>query len=137
MLWGDMMINKLFQDEKAQALVEMALVLPILIMLVFGIVEFGRIYSTQIIVANSAREGARHAALGSDDNTVVTVIKNYASILEAENMLITISPNESFRQSGNSVTIHVEYPIQIYAPVISSIIGNPFNISSENIMRVE
>ena len=47
------------------AAVEMALVLPLLLLLVFGIVDFGRALNLQITLTQAAREGVRPAALGS------------------------------------------------------------------------
>jgi Flp pilus assembly protein TadG len=43
--------------------VEFALVLPILLLLVFGVIDFGRLYFTQITLTDAAREGARVLAL--------------------------------------------------------------------------
>ncbi|MEQ8198647.1 MAG: TadE family protein, partial [Clostridiaceae bacterium] len=39
-------------------MVETALVLPIIILIVFGIIEFGRILNTYIVLTNASREGA-------------------------------------------------------------------------------
>ncbi len=47
----------------AQSLVEMALVLPVLAFLTFGLLDFGRAYYFQVAVTNAAREGARTAIL--------------------------------------------------------------------------
>jgi len=47
----------------AQSLVEMAMVLPILTFLTFGLVDFGRAYFFQVSITNAAREGARVAIL--------------------------------------------------------------------------
>ena len=49
--------------DSGAAAVEFALVLPILLLLVFGIVDFGRLYFTQITLTDAAREGARVLAL--------------------------------------------------------------------------
>jgi Flp pilus assembly protein TadG len=49
--------------ERGAAAVEFALVLPILLMLIFGIVDFGRMLSAKITITEAAREGARAAAL--------------------------------------------------------------------------
>jgi hypothetical protein len=51
-------------NEHGAAAVEMALVLPILLLLVFGIIEFGFIFNRYISVTHSAREGVRLLALG-------------------------------------------------------------------------
>jgi Flp pilus assembly protein TadG len=49
--------------ERGAAAVEMAIVLPLLLLIVGGIVDFGRFFYTQNIVVNAAREGARSRAL--------------------------------------------------------------------------
>jgi Flp pilus assembly protein TadG len=55
--------------EDGAAAVEMALVLPILLLLVFGIIEFGFIFNRYISVTHAAREGVRQLALGVDPTT--------------------------------------------------------------------
>ena len=55
--------NRSARDDSGAAAVEFALVLPILLVLVFGIVDFGRLYFTQITLTDAAREGARVLAL--------------------------------------------------------------------------
>src|SRR5438309_11189266 len=52
-----------WRGRAGQSLVEMAMVLPVLAFLTFGLVDFGRAYYFQVSVANSAREGARVAIL--------------------------------------------------------------------------
>ena len=49
--------------ERGAAAVEMALVLPILLLLVGGIIDFGRFFFTQVQITNAAREGARAAII--------------------------------------------------------------------------
>jgi Flp pilus assembly protein TadG len=58
------MKNRHSLRERGAAAVEMALVLPLLLLIVGGIVDFGRFFYTQNIVVNAAREGARSRALG-------------------------------------------------------------------------
>jgi hypothetical protein len=53
--------------EGGAAAVEMALVLPLLLLLVFGIIEFGFIFNRWITVTHAAREGVRLLALGDPD----------------------------------------------------------------------
>jgi Flp pilus assembly protein TadG len=50
--------------EAGAVAVEFALVLPILLLVVFGIIDFGRMLNAQISLTQAAREGARWAALG-------------------------------------------------------------------------
>lgn len=56
---------KLFKNEKGAAAVEFALVLPLLVIIVFGIFEFGIAYNNWIALTHAAREGARLAAVGA------------------------------------------------------------------------
>jgi Flp pilus assembly protein TadG len=57
-------------DEGAAA-VEFALVLPLLLFVVFGIVDFGLAFQAQIIANNAVREGARTASLGGTYNETI------------------------------------------------------------------
>jgi len=52
--------------ERGSAAVEFALVLPMLLLLVFGIIDFGRMLNAKITLNEAAREGARSAALQSE-----------------------------------------------------------------------
>jgi Flp pilus assembly protein TadG len=56
-------MTKRQRDDRGVAMVEFAIVLPFLLMLVMGIIEFGRGYNTQISIQAAAREGARELAL--------------------------------------------------------------------------
>jgi Flp pilus assembly protein TadG len=57
--------------DRGAVIVEFALVLPLLLILLIGIVEFGRAYNTQIALQGAAREGARALALGESASTAV------------------------------------------------------------------
>ena len=59
------------QNERGAATLEFALVLPILITFLFGMVEFGRVLSVRSILVSSAREGARVAVLPGATNADV------------------------------------------------------------------
>jgi len=61
--------------ERGAAAVEMALVMPLLILMIMGIIDFGRIFNGEIQLSQAAREGARIAALGTSGSfTVPNVI---------------------------------------------------------------
>ena len=52
--------------ERGAAAVEMAIILPLLLLVIGGIVDFGRFFFSQVTFANAAREGARAAVVGAD-----------------------------------------------------------------------
>ena len=63
------MFKQFLRSEKGQAMVEFALVLPLLLALLCGIVDFGWLYYNQITLNNAAREGARYAVIHYDPST--------------------------------------------------------------------
>jgi Flp pilus assembly protein TadG len=66
--------------KKGQALVEFALTLPLLLLLVFGVLDFGRAFKTKIVLTNAAREGTHYFMYNKEDyktefaETINTVI---------------------------------------------------------------
>ena len=56
-----------FGSLPAQALVEFALVLPILLLLILGVMDFGRLFYTKMVLTNAAREGANYLAYFPED----------------------------------------------------------------------
>lgn len=105
---------------------EMALVLPIFTMLVFGIIEFGRGFMIMQLVTNAAREGCRRAIIdGSTNSDVTNYIKTFMQTSgnvaqSATNVTITVTPaagnpanpsnSLSSCQSRDLVTVKVEIP---------------------------
>ncbi len=67
-------------DEKAATLVEFALILPVLLLLVVGIIEFGRVYNAQISLTGAAREGARVMAVQNNWSAAEAATVNAAGI---------------------------------------------------------
>jgi len=56
-----------YGNSPAQALVEFALLLPILLVLILGVMDFGRMFYTKMILTNAAREGANYLAYFPED----------------------------------------------------------------------
>ncbi len=77
--------------ERGAAAVEFALVAPVLIMLLIGIVEFSLVYSTQSSLSAAAREGARVVALGADAAATRTAVTAAAAPVPVSASAITVS----------------------------------------------
>ena len=72
-------------QEKGAALVETAFVLPIMLLVCVGILEFGRAYQTWQVVTNAAREGARVAILPEyPDTSVTTRVRTYLKTVDCQ-----------------------------------------------------
>jgi Flp pilus assembly protein TadG len=106
-------------DDRGAVAVEFALVLIPLLLVVYGIIDFGRAYNAQETLTQAARVGARLAALGKDQATVQTAVANAAS------SSITVSPSD-VSVSGNcsgtdqSETVTVPYKFAYLTPLFPS-----------------
>lgn len=86
-------------SRRGQSLVEFALVLPFLILLLMGIIEFGWLVKNQLTIANAARDGARYAAVGHTVEDVTTLIQNDTASVPGSPAKLTITMN---RDDGNA-----------------------------------
>jgi Flp pilus assembly protein TadG len=94
--------------ERGQGLVEFALVLPILLLLVLGIMDFGYFLFQMNAVSGAAREGVRVAAVTAPDAAAVTAaVTNLLTAANMQNPVVTIAgPNAA---SEVSVTVQATY----------------------------
>jgi Flp pilus assembly protein TadG len=101
-------------NERGSALVELALTLPLLLLVSVGIFEFGRAFQTWQVLTNAAREGARVAVLPNSDPANVTSrvrkymqdgqLGNYASASVTVNNTATVSIGAT-NASASQVTV--------------------------------
>lgn len=89
---------------------EFALVAPLLILLVFGAIQFGRLYNNYISVTHAAREGARLAAVGKYDEAVVR-----QRAYPVNPSFVSLSYPEGLGH-GNPVRVVVEYVYELSIP---------------------
>ncbi len=84
-------------------MVELALVLPILLVLVLGIFEFGRILGSYMLINDLARGGVRYGVVGHNDSEIQSLILTRHAWLNDEDIFVTIVPSFENRQKGNSL----------------------------------
>lgn len=152
--WWFQIKNK--RKESGQTLVELALVLPFLVLLIFGAIEFGRILNTQLVINSAAREGAR-TAIVNDSNTEAAINNALSSVggtlvydVKAKSTSPTVYPDAGniywFEEKpGVDLAGHVGQPVEIYikgrvdivVPFIGLITGNPRPISAKAVMMIE
>jgi len=94
--------SKILKKEKGASAVEFALILPILLMLVFGIFQFGIAYNNWIALTHAAREGARLAAVGAYTEQSV---RDSAPSVQIQS--ITVTPAPPGGNIGDPVTVTV------------------------------
>jgi Flp pilus assembly protein TadG len=133
---GRRMIGKL-RNQRGQSIVELALLLPILLLLFIGIFEFGRVMNAYLVVNNASREGARNAALGGTTLQSVQHIEDAFSGFDTDRVAVAITPDDASRDRGETVFVTVSYDIDLVTPIISVLIGNPYHIEITTSMRME
>ncbi|MGH9157333.1 MAG: TadE/TadG family type IV pilus assembly protein [Acidimicrobiales bacterium] len=118
------------RDQRGAAMVEFALVLPLLVMLVFGIIEFGRGYNAKITVTAAAREGARLLALGGTADEVRARVRASAPSLDPS--LITFNSFTAPCTTGATVEVQASYPVAWEIPIVG---GGTWTLQGRGVMR--
>jgi len=126
-----------FKKEDGQSMVETALVLPVLIILLVGMFDFGRIFYTYTHLHLAAQEAVRVGGLGGSDSEITAFTKSYVNINDPENLVVGVSPDDSTRVSGDYVTVTLDYPMESFTPFISSLLPSAFTVQTESTIRVE
>lgn len=79
------------KHEVGQSLLELAIVLPLLVLIVLGALDLGRAFFTVIVISNASREGARYLVLHPADNLGGYSGTEIAAIAEASGSFVTIN----------------------------------------------
>ncbi len=138
------------RTEVGAALVEAAIVIPLLLMFVFGVVDFGAIYSNRTAVNQGVRDSARQgvvANFGSNTGCTTTgstatgntqklicLTKERVGLNSAKTRVRVVAPTTY--AVGQQVLVCVEYPIDPITPLTGQFISADA-IRSKAVMRVE
>ncbi len=104
--------------ERGANLVEMALVLPLLLLLLVAVIDFGRAFYSVITIANASREGARYASRYSWDTTgILDAATDYATDAGLDNTMLNATVQGALGASGEGqpITVTVEYTFTTFA----------------------
>ena len=132
-------------SEKGASAVEFALVLPLLLTLLFGTIEFGLLMYDKAMLTNACREGARFGIISASPrktpDEITTVINQYC----ASNLITfgaATTPGVSVSSTGQNfgddltVTATYQYSFLFMDNVINALIGGT-NLSAQAIMKYE
>lgn len=123
--------------ERGQAAVEFALVLPVLLLLVMGIFEFGRIFFSYLVISEMAREGARYGVVGHTNTEIESHIESLNTALDPARLVITVTPPDANRGRGGGLTVAVDYSVDLVAPLVGAVLPDPFPLAASCTMREE
>ncbi|MBN1259454.1 MAG: pilus assembly protein [Anaerolineae bacterium] len=115
---------RILKRETGQSIVEIVLLFPILILLLMGLLDFGRLFYAMVALNDAAEEGAIYAAI---DPTDLTGIQSRAS--NATTTLVTISAADVSTTVGTiavgaPITVTVEFDFEFYTPVAVAFFEN-------------
>jgi Flp pilus assembly protein TadG len=136
--------KKVVNDEQGQALIETALVITVLLLLLMGLLDLGRVYFTYLALQNAAAEGAAYGMLhptwqtsdaGADPSIVNPDPENidYRARNESEDGLvnwsgITVTVDSLFPTPGNPLTVTVTYDYEVLTPVGQVLAGDTITL---------
>ncbi len=137
--------------ERGQAMVETAIVIPILLVLMVGIFEVGRAYETWQVLTNAAREGARMSVTPSSvEATTTALIRQYMAngqLSESATAAVVVNKGASINVNGTAVSasaVIVDYPFEfiMLQPIVRLVapgatVGGPLTMRATAIMRNE
>jgi Flp pilus assembly protein TadG len=138
-------------NERGAAIIETAITLPLMLLVVVGIFEFGRAFQTWEVLTNAAREGARVAVLPSGTNgDAETRVRDYLTsgqIAHPADANIAVNRNVAISIGGTNATasrVTVNYPFEfmVLQPVANLVVngtttGEPITMSAVSEMRNE
>jgi Flp pilus assembly protein TadG len=138
--------------ERGQALLETALVLPVILLVSVSIFEFGRAYMTEQVLTNAAREGARVAILPdatpSDVQARVMAYLRAGQLANAASATVSVDQNVTMSIGATSavasrVTVNYPFSFVVLNPVAKLVVGGstlggaPLTLSAAAQMRNE
>jgi Flp pilus assembly protein TadG len=123
-------------------MVELALVLPIFLLIVMATVDFGWAFRSYIVATNAAREGARVGITGANEATIeAAVVDKAVGVLEADEVTVT----NALGASGENLTVNATFDYEFITPLGSllslvsgdAVGGDSLTIETETVMRLE
>lgn len=143
-----------WRESRGAAAVEFALLVPIFLVIVFGIVDFGLMFYSKTVITNAAREGARRASLSGDLDATILATTNAIGSLPGAAPLVTTDCKKSTGgacdnwvtgssgdapPSGGVVKVTVAYTYSWLTPIKYFIpgLGGSNSLTSNSTMVVE
>ncbi len=120
-------------SERGAVAVEFAIIAPILVLLLMGIMEYGRAYNAQVSLTNAAREGVRVMVVNNDPATARTAAKNAGVSLNPgltdSNIAFSASNGTSACTTGAQMTVTITYSLSTMTGI-----AGPFTMKGKGVM---
>jgi Flp pilus assembly protein TadG len=128
------------EGQRAQGLVELALALPVLLILLMGIVDLGLALRSYVVLTNASREGARFAIIcPATDDLIKSRVVEYANPLvkTANDVTVTWVAQPGRCKSGEAVEVRTFSDYTYITPLLGAILPSPLRLTTKTTMRAE
>jgi Flp pilus assembly protein TadG len=136
------------KNQEGAGLVEFAILAPILVILLFGLLEFGLSLYAKEVVTNASREGARYGVVYCNPrktrDQIITQVQDYltrSGFTDTAN--ITVNPDPATMKSNDLLTVSVSYPYtfqvmpSFFASFFDSSMAGTVTLQANTVMRME
>ena len=139
-----------FNNKKGTAIVEFAIVLPLLFLILMGIIEFSLVLYDKAILTNASREGARAGIVSQSpkvtDAQIRTIVKNYcqsflitfgSDTLQDADILVSPAMRDGLPFGSDlTVTLNYRYDFLVLPSFMTTAMG-PINLVAQTVMKLE
>ncbi len=141
--------RRLAGRQDGVTIVTFALIAPVLLFLIFGAAEMGRVRNCWMIITNEAREAARYGAVRYDSTADPSTQQSQIQTFLAQRLNAVLDPSGLYRapsvqfvspggvNGSPMVQVTVYYRVELVTPLIASFMPNPFPIAARSAMRGE
>jgi Flp pilus assembly protein TadG len=122
-------------SQRGAALLEMALIAPVLVVLVLGIVDLGRVLYTKIPLQQAVQEGAIYAGHFPDDYSAIRAqVQDNTNTFTLAAADITVScPTGA---SGTDIKVAVDHDVTLFAPIFSQLFGGTITLNADQTAEI-
>ena len=110
------------KTQRGQSIVELAITLPVILILILGMINLGVLINAQIILTQAAWEGARAGVTldpveSNGDGAIIGAVRaSLGGISNPDSVAVEIEPSISQRDRGESLTVSLAYPLRLTIP---------------------
>lgn len=128
--------------RRGQGLVEFALILPVLLLILIGTIEFARIFFIYISITNAAREGARYGMVNPKDlNGILNQVGERMELVDPSTVAVSIEYDSGpgtnkvasyTNAAGGRIIVTMQYIVRPLTPIMDPFMPNGMEIRTEN-----
>jgi hypothetical protein len=133
-------LRRALRPDRGASAVEFAIVAPLLIVLVLGIINFGALFGQQLALHHAVREGARAAVVQSTGQgaDVPALVQGAVSGIAMDPADVAVTSGACAGDGGKeNLTVTATYPAELLAPMPIPGFPDSFNLSADAVFRCE